>query len=185
MFFNKKNFFTLFFLLFSSEVYASIKQEILSNLNEIDNLQFNFEQNINGKVEKGNCIIRYPKKIHCKYNSNNNKVLVSNGKSLVIKTSSSYYIYPLKKTPLNFLLNKKFIMKKIADSEEKIINEKYVNFSLAEGENKINIFFDINSFNLIGWQTSDVYQNLVITYISSVIKNQKMKKNLFQIPEQN
>ena len=28
---------------------------------------------------------------------NNNKILVSNGKSLVIKTKSSFYRYPLKK----------------------------------------------------------------------------------------
>ena len=116
MFFNKKTFFLLFFLSFSFEINASIKQEILSNLKEIDNLQFNFEQNINGKTENGICIIKYPKKIYCKYDSNNNKILVSNGKSLVIKTSSSYYVYPLKKTPLNFILNKKFILKKIADS---------------------------------------------------------------------
>ena len=75
-------------------------------------------------------------------------------------------------------------MKKIADSEEQIVNEKYVNFLLTEGEYQINIFFDINSLNLIGWQTLDIYQNLVITYISSVIKNQKMKENLFKIPEQ-
>ena len=109
---------------------------------------------------------------------------MSNGKSLVIKTSSSYYVYPLKKTPLDFILNKKFILKKIADSEEQIVNEKYVNFLLTEGEYQINIFFDINSLNLIGWQTLDIYQNLVITYISSVIKNQKMKENLFKIPEQ-
>ena len=104
---------------------------------------------------------------------------------MVIKTSSSYYVYPLKKTPLDFILNKKFILKKIADSEEQIINEKYINFSLTEGENQINIFFDLNSLNLIGWQTLDIYQNLVITYISSVIKNQKMRENLFKIPEQN
>ena len=88
---------------------------------------------------------------------------MSNGKSLVIKTSSSYYVYPLKKTPLDFILNKKFILKKRADSEEQIVNEKYVNFLLTEGENQINIFFDINSLNLIGWQTLDIYQNLVIT----------------------
>ena len=28
-----------------------------------ENLSFKFEQNINGKVENGNCIIQYPKKI--------------------------------------------------------------------------------------------------------------------------
>ena len=43
------------------------------------------------------------------------KLLVSNGKSLVIKNKNSknYYIYPLKKTPLEFLLDKKYLISKI------------------------------------------------------------------------
>ena len=41
------------------------------------------------------------------------------------------------------------------------------------------------NFNLIGWQTLDVYQNLSITYLSSVLKNQDLAKNLFIIPKQN
>ena len=32
----------------------------------------------------------------------NNKVLVSNGKSLVIKTKSSYYRYPIEKNTIEF-----------------------------------------------------------------------------------
>ena len=38
--------------------------------------------------------------------------------------------------------------------------------------NEINIFFDYDTYNLIGWQTIDIYQNLSITFLSSVIKNQ-------------
>ena len=80
------------------------KENIINNLKNINNLSFNFEQNINGKIENGNCIIEYPKKNFCKYNNLNNKILVSNGKSLVIKTKNgSYYRYN-KKTPLNYIL---------------------------------------------------------------------------------
>ena len=43
-------------------------------------------------------------KIYFNYNKNN-KVLVSNGKSLVIKKTSSYYRYNIEKTPLNFILD--------------------------------------------------------------------------------
>ena len=80
---------------FINEVQASPKSNIINNLKNIDNLSFNFEQNINDKLENGNCIVNYPKKIFCKYNSSNQKILVSNGQSLVIKTTSSYYFYPL------------------------------------------------------------------------------------------
>ena len=46
-----------------------------------------------------------------------NKILVSNGKSLIIKTRTSYYRYPLEKTPLNLILDKNFLINKIYDLE--------------------------------------------------------------------
>ena len=50
---------------------------------------------------------------------------------------------------------------------------------------KLIIFFDNQSFNLIGWQTKDVYQNLNITFLSSVKKNELINKNIFKLPSQN
>ena len=180
-----KLFLSLVMILFSSTTLASVKSNLIKNLETTDNLTFNFEQNINGKIENGNCIIQYPKKINCKYNLINDKILISNGKSLVIKTSNSFYIYPIEKTPLNIILNKKYLLDKINNSEEKIIDDKYINFNFIENENEINVFFDKNTFNLIGWQTMDIYQNLSITYLNSIIKNRKLNKNLFKIPNRN
>ena len=57
----------LFFYLISNFAEASNKKNIIQNLKEINNLNFNFEQNIDGKTQKGNCTIQYPKKIFCKY----------------------------------------------------------------------------------------------------------------------
>ena len=181
----KKIFFVILICLITSKSIASDKENIIKNLNNTDNISFNFEQNINGKIEKGNCIIQYPKKIYCKYNLRNQKVLVSNGKSLVIKTDTSFYLYPLEKTPLYLLLDKKFIVNKIKSLKKRIIEEKFINYNFNENDNEINIFFDKKNFNLIGWQTLDIYQNLSITYLSSIIKNQNISQNLFQLPEQN
>ena len=151
----------------------------------IENVTFDFEQNINGKLENGQCIIQYPKKINCKYNLKNQKVLVSNGKSLVIKTKNSFYIYSLERTPLNFILDKQYLLKKIKKLKEREIDNKYINFFFTENDHEINLFFDKKTFNLIGWQTLDIYQNLSITYISSIIKNKQIKENLFILPSQN
>ena len=167
------------------EISASEKNAIKKNLKEIDNFSFNFEQNINGKIEKGNCTIQYPKKIYCEYDSSNKKILVSNGKSLVIKSKTSYYLYPLKSTPLNLILDKDFLLQKISIMEEKMINEEFINYKFVENNNEINIFFNRKNYNLIGWQTVDIYQNLNNTYLSSITKNQKLKKNLFKLPAQN
>ena len=183
MFFNEKNIFNSFFFNFNKNSFASIKENIISKLTEVENISFEFEQNINGKIESGNCIIEYPRKINCKYNLGNKKILISNGKSVVIKTLSSYYIYPLKKTPLNTILDKDFLLKKIKNLKERDIDKKFVNFSFLENENQINLFFDKTTFNLIGWQTIDIYQNISITYLSSIKRNQKLKKNLFLLPQ--
>jgi outer membrane lipoprotein-sorting protein len=165
-------------------VQASNKDKIIENLKNIKNLNFNFEQNINGKVENGNCTIKYPKKIYCKYKKNN-KIIVSNGKSLVIKTKTSFYRYPLNKTPLNSILDKKFLIRKIVNLKEKMLDKTYINFEIEEKDNKINIFFNDKTFNLAGWQTKDIYQNISITHISSIHVNQKIDKGLFNVPTQN
>ena len=181
----KNLFCTIFLIFFTSNVSASIKDIIIKNLQNTQNLSFNFEQNINGKIENGNCIIEYPKKIFCKYNLKNNKVLVSNGRSLVIKTNNSYYIYPLEKTPLDLILDKKFLIKKIKILEEKIVDKNLVNFKFLEENTEINIFFDKKTSNLIGWQTVDIYQNLSVTFLYSIVKNKFLEKNLFKLPTQN
>ena len=69
--------------------------------------------------------------MYCLYEKNN-KVLVSNGKSLVIKTSSSYYRYPLEKTSLNFILDKNFLINKIYKLNEKIIDQSYIIYTITE-----------------------------------------------------
>jgi outer membrane lipoprotein-sorting protein len=166
--------------------FGSIKENIISNLQNIDNLSFEFEQNIKGKIEKGNCIIEYPKKIFCNYDNANNKTLVSNGRSLVIKTNSgSYYRYSLERTPLNYILDKNFLIDEIQNLEEKIIDDKFINFKILKDDNEINIFFNSTNYNLIGWQTLDIYQNLSITYISSLKINQLIEKNIFKLPASN
>ena len=179
----KKILLIIFFINFNSYALSSVKEDIINNLKITNNFSFNFEQNINGKVEKGYCIIEYPKKIFCNYDKANNKVLVSNGKSLVIKTQSgSYYRYSIESTPLNYILDKNFLIKEIKDLKERVIDNKFVNFTIFKDENEINIFFDIDNFNLIGWQTLDIYQNLNITHISSLKKNTNLKKNIFKLP---
>ncbi len=177
-------FIIFYFSFYILNANANNKEKIVTNLKNTSNLSFKFEQNINGEIENGDCTIEYPKKIYCSY-VKNNKVLVSNGKSLVIKTLSSYYRYPLEKTPLNLILDKNFLIDKIYNLEEKIIDQSYINYKITEKENEIDIFFDLKTFNLIGWQTKDVYQNTAVTLLYSILVNQEIKKQLFKLPAQN
>ena len=168
-------------------LFAATKQEIINNLIKTKNLTFDFKQTIDKKTEEGNCIIKYPKKIYCSYNNLNKKIMVSNGKSLVIKnqTNNKYYLYPLKKTPLELILDKNYLINQIKKTEGRFVDNKYLNYTLIKNNNKINIFFDIETLNLIGWQIEDIYQNLVMTYIYKLQFNQKIDKNIFKLPPMN
>ena len=52
-----------FFLLSFNTLNAEIKDQIILNLKNTNNLSFNFKQQIDEKIESGYCIIKYPKKI--------------------------------------------------------------------------------------------------------------------------
>ena len=175
----------IFLLLFFETNSNANNEDIINNLKNTKNINFNFEQNINEKIEKGNCIIQYPKKIFCEYLGNNDKILVSNGKSLVIKTKVSYYRYPLKKTPLNYILDKNFLINKIYNLKERAVDGTFINYLIKHNDSEINIFFDNKTFNLIGWQTKDMYQNLSITFLTSIKRNEVLNENLFRLPVQN
>ena len=59
--------------------------------------------------------------------------------------------------------------------------------TLGEGEvlGVFNVFFDNKTHNIIGWQTKDIYQNINVTYLSSIQINRQIDKNLFKLPIQN
>ncbi|HJM78619.1 MAG TPA: outer membrane lipoprotein carrier protein LolA [Candidatus Pelagibacter bacterium] len=176
-------FILIFFFLFQNSVNASIKSKIISNFNLTENLKFNFVQKIDKKIEKGECIIAYPKRIFCKYDDRYNKILVSNGKSLIINSdrSNQYYRYRLDKTPLNLILDKNFLIKKIKDSENQTNSLNYYSFKILYEKTTIILHFDKNTLNLIGWITYDIYQNKVETKISNVENNLMINNNIFKI----
>ena len=176
-------FILLFLFCFTNFGNASNKQNIVNNLNKTNNLSFSFIQTIGGKDEKGECIIKYPKKIFCEYERRKNKVLVSNGKSLVIKNNKQYYRYPIKKTPFEFLLDKKFLINKIKSSELSKVKDKFLFLQIIENNNNINVFFSQKNYELVGWQVEDIYQNLAVTYIFNTSINKDVDDKIFKLPK--
>ena len=174
--------FFLFFIFFSN-LYASTKNEIKENLEKTNNVYFDFIQKINNKVEKGECKILYPKKIYCKYNDIHEKVMVSNGRSLIInsKKIKNYLIYKLKDTPLNLILDKNFLLKKIEEIEEVDENNENFYFKINHNGSLVTIFFNKKNYDIKGWKTIDVYQNEVETLLLNIEKNLMIDEGIFRI----
>jgi outer membrane lipoprotein-sorting protein len=83
------------------------------------------------------------------------------------------------------ILDKKFLINKLYNLEEEKLETAYINFKIIENDNEIDIFFNNETFNLVGWQTKDIYQNTNVTYFSSIRVNEEVDKNLFKLPTQN
>ncbi len=173
-----------FIFLFNLDAYSSPNQKIIKNLTNINSLEFKFKQKIdNNNIENGECIILYPKKIFCKYYDIYNKILVSNGESLIINSDkiTNYYRYPLDKTPLNLILDKEYLISKINNLEEEQNYPFYHVFNFKFEKNSIKVFFDKKSLDLIGWETKDIYQSLVQTFISDIKVNINLEEDIFLI----
>ena len=48
--------------------------------------------------------------------------------------------------------------------------------------NKVNIFLIKKHYDFMGWQTVDIYQNLNITYLTSIKTNLEIDNDLFKLP---
>ena len=168
---------------FPLNIFASSKQLIKNKLENTDNISFKFIQKIGEKTEQGECIISYPKKILCKYDDIYNKVLVSNGRSLVInsKKITNYLRYQLKDTPLNLILDKKFLLDKLDHVETIQENDETFSFKIIHNNNLLNIFFDKNNYDIKGWTTTDIYQNKVETKLSNIETNIMIDEKLFRV----
>ena len=164
-------------------ILASSKQLIKNKLEETDNISFKFIQKIGKKTERGKCIISYSKKILCKYDDIYNKILVSNGRSLVInsKKIKNYLRYRLKDTPLDLILDKKFLIDKLDQVETIEENDETFSFKIAHNNNLLNIFFDKINYEIRGWTTTDVYLNKVETKLSNVEINKMIDERIFRV----
>ena len=173
----------LLFLFSISKAYSDIKGQIISNLEKTNNYSFNFVQQINKKKETGNCILVFNRKINCKYD-NSGKILVSDGKNLVIKSNNSNIpsFYKLKNTSFYKLLDKDYLIEQLISNNLRK-NKDRIYFEINYQNIEIKVFFDKKKLYLSGWETIDAYNNSVFTDISIYEVNKIVNNNLFNLKE--
>ena len=102
---------TFFYLLSITHLKADFRIDMLEKYKMINTLSFEFTQTIGEKIEIGDCYIKYPLLMKCEY-PKKKKSIIANGKKFVIikRKYKKIYYYPLKKTPLFYLLKKESIL---------------------------------------------------------------------------
>ena len=179
----KKIFLTSVFVLVSTSLSAIEKSQIITQLNNLNSLEFTFDQLINEKTEKGSCLLEFPGKLKCNYFDDKKKELTINNKKLAItqKKYNKTYYYPISKSPFLNILYKDKLLEIVKSGKIKISNQIikliYVN------ENKITVFFDKKTQDLKGWQIVDQYNNDINFSLKIISKNDKYAKEIFVLPK--
>jgi len=175
----------IFFILVSTNLSANEKDQIIAQLNNLNSLEFTFDQMVNDKTEKGSCLLEFPGKLKCDYFDDKKKELIINKKKLAItqKRYNKTYFYPISNSPfLNILYKDKLL--EIVRSGEVELSDEIIKLVYLDN-NEITVFFDKRTLDLKGWQIIDQYNNNINFSLNIVAKNDVFKKGTFKIPEMN
>ena len=178
---------TIFFcLFFVNNSQANLQEQLINKYKMINTLSFDFTQKIGDKVEFGNCYIKYPLLMKCEYPKKKKSIIINGKKFAIVKRRyKKIYYYPLKKTPLFYLLKKENILNVIQNYEPILINSDLIEYELTDNNsNVINIFFNKNSLDFSGWKTTDAYSNEVNFLIRNIETNILIKNETFKIPKE-
>ncbi len=174
------------YLFFTNFSFADFQKNLIEKYTNINTLSFEFTQKIGDKTEFGNCHIKYPLLMKCDY-PKKKKSIISNGKKFAIvkRRYKKIYRYPLKKTLLFHLLNKENILDVIQNNNPTHLDANIIGYELTDStSNKVKIFFNKSSLDLLGWKTIDAYSNEVNFLIRNLKKNIIIKDNFFKIPKE-
>ena len=168
--------------------YADLQKNLINKLTATRTLTFDFKQKISDKEEIGNCFIKYPLLIKCNYKNLKEKTIISNGKTVAIikKKYKKIYLYPVKATPLFFILQKERIINLVRKTKPIKISKDLIEFIFIDKKtnNKVSMLFDNNSLELKGWKMKDSYSNNVSFEINNLIINNQIIDNFFKIPKE-
>ena len=175
----------IFFILLSPNLSADEKDQIVAQLNNLNSLEFTFDQMVNDKTEKGSCLLEFPGKLKCDYFDDKKKELIINKKKLAItqKRYNKTYFYPISNSPFLNILYKDKLLEIVRSGEVELSDQNIKLVYLDDKE--ITVYFDKKTLDLKGWQITDQYNNNINFSLNIVAKNDVFKKGTFKIPEMN
>jgi len=173
--------------LFANNSFADLQKEIINEITGTRTLSFDFKQTIADKQEFGNCLIKYPLLMKCNYQNTKQKIIISNGKTVAIIKNKikKIYLYPIKSTPLFYILRKEEIIKLVRNNKPTKINSNIIEFKFSDNKNSnLKLFFDKSSLSFKGWETKDAYSNNVLFLINNLKINDPILDEVFILPQE-
>ncbi len=180
---NRILIFLVIFFNFSLNLRANEKQLIINRLINIDNITFDFEQVTNKKKEVGSCVLSFDSKLVCDYKDSTQKHIIMNNKTLVVqqKRYDKIYFYPISNSSFVKIFNKNNLINLIKKSDYQLNNHIELTY-VSNDKEEIKIFFEKDSYNLIGWRVVDQLQNIINFSLKIKHINSEINHKIFKIP---
>ena len=184
--FNKFLIFFFIFINFFINVHANEKKLIIDRITDINNIIFDFKQTTNDKKEMGKCILVFDNKLSCDYEDSMQKRILINNKTLVVyqKRYDKKFFYPISKSPFVKIFNKNSLIDLIKESTYLLNNNIELTY-ITENKEEIVIFFDKDTYNLVGWRIIDQLKNIINFSIKIKYVNSEINPLIFKIPSTN
>ena len=159
-------------IFFCTDLKASEKDKIIENLKKINSIKFNFIQITNDLIEKGNCIIVYPKKMRCLYEEDKEIIVNDSYLFLINKKENKNYSYSIKDTPLEVVLDKENIIEKLSKVEKfNKIDKNIIALIDLNSQESIEVYFDSEKLNITGWKVKNYDKSNLEFLMKNVLIN--------------
>ena len=185
--FNKSKYlFLLLYFFFITKLNANnnILMQIKDNIQNTQNLRFDFTQKTSELIERGTCVIIFPGKMKCIYIGKEGKELyVTNKEIFIIKHRyQRKYNYRTANTAFEIILNKDILYNKINQVKNIVIKDNIIIADITDINNSLLIFFDKKTKNLKGWKMLSLDQKEILFKINNIERNIVIDQK-FSIPE--
>ena len=184
----------LFFFFRVESAYADFSKNQLSTLGRLESylksiktLRADFSQFSNdGKKINGKIYLSRPGKIRFEYDKPSPILIVGNKGWVIYENKEINQIaeYPIKQTPLAFLLEKEFSFNIRNININKLVVEKgYIEINILHknsfNKSSLTIIFENNPINLRKWNIVDPQGNSITINLFNIEKNITIDKSLF------
>ena len=88
-------------------------------------------------------------------------------------------------SPFDKILDKDKLIKYIRSSNIKVEKNVIKFYSYGKTDQRLNILFDKNQYNFLGWETTDKFNNNIVFLIEIILVNSVFNPNEFNLPKRN
>ncbi|MGE0183130.1 MAG: outer membrane lipoprotein carrier protein LolA [Parvularculaceae bacterium] len=174
---------------FDGESDAAVADKALRYLEGLTTLSGDFVQTApNGAVATGKFYLRRPGQIRFDYDEPSPITIVATGGLVYVENEEleTTDSYPLKKTPLKFLLSKKIdIGDATLKSVERAEGAVAITYASAdeETEGEITLILSAPALSIEQWAIRDPQGGVTVVALQSVVDGPKLENRLFRAPE--